>query len=174
MPKLKIKKEQLAIFAVIAGIVIIYFFGMTSGTGIDRYRPKSQDESRIVDLLRQFQKAKKGYNLEGYLSCLSENGEFMFAGALMVSKKKLRQLLPSFWSDLNANLLDALPSSREELNGNYFNGGFYDPVIVVDGDRARAIVTFITPVSRWTTKLFLVFQKENENWKISRLEWDMG
>jgi hypothetical protein len=94
----------------------------------------------------------------------------MYGGSIMVSKKLLKKLLPSFWSDLRSNRLNAIPSSREELNGNFLAGTFYAPVIEVIKDKAKAIITFVTPVTRWKTKLFLNFQKYNASWKITRLE----
>ncbi|MCP3900448.1 MAG: hypothetical protein GY707_12120, partial [Desulfobacteraceae bacterium] len=62
----------------------------------------------------------------------------------------------------------------EELNGDFFNGILYDPIIAIENDKAKATVTFVTPIMRWKTKLFLNFQKYSDAWKISRFEWDMG
>ncbi len=147
---------------------------MYSGTRIDRYIPKSEDEAQIITLLNTFQKAKREYNLEAYLACLSEKGQFMFGGSIMVSKKELKKRLPPFWADRRTNHINTRPSSREELNGNFFDGIFYNPVITVKNDKAKSIVTFVTPIIRWKTKLFLDFRKHNGSWQISRLEWDMG
>ena len=174
MPIPKISKEQFATLFVVIGLLIISVSGMYSNTRIDRYRSKSEDESQIIRLLIMFQKAKTEYHLEKYLFCLSEQGKFMYGGSIMVSKKGLKKLLPSLWSDLKSNRLNAIPSSREELNGNFLAGTFYDPVIEVTKDKAKVIVTFVTPVSRWKTKLFLNFQKYHGSWKITRFEWDMG
>ena len=147
---------------------------MYSGTRIDSYIPKNEEEARIIDLLILFQEAKAACHLEDYLSCLSDNGQFMFGGTIMVSKKELGKLLPGFWSDLAAGRLDAIPSSREELNGNFLAGTFYDPVIDIKNGMANVTLTFVTPVARWKTKLFLDVQKYNSSWKITRLKWDMG
>lgn len=174
MARLKINREQFAIFFVVTVLLIVSVLGMYSHSPIDRYRSKSEDESQIIELLIMFQKARMEYHLDNYLSCLSDEGTFMFGGSIMVSKKELKKLLPSFWSDLRSNRLKSTPSSREELNGNFFVGGFYDPVIKVSKDKAKSIITFVTPVTRWTTKLFLNFQRYNDSWKITRLEWDMG
>ncbi len=174
MSILKISKEQFVTIFVVTGLLVISVFGMYSNTRIDRYRSKSEDESQIIRLLIMFQKAKNEYNLENYLFCLGDQGEFMYGGSIMVSKKALEKLLPPFWSDLRDNPLNATPSSREELNGNFLVGPFYDPVIEVPKDKAEAIITFMTPVTRWKTKLFLNFQKNNASWKITYLEWDMG
>ncbi|MCP4553417.1 MAG: hypothetical protein GY834_15560 [Bacteroidetes bacterium] len=147
---------------------------MYSGTRIDRYIPRSEDEAQIITLLNTFQKAKNEYNLEAYLACLSEKGKFMFGGSIMVSKKELKKRLPPFWADRRTNHIKTRPSSREELNGNFFDGILYDPVITVKNGKAKAIVTFVTPIIRWKTKLFLDFRKQNGSWQISLLEWDMG
>ena len=174
MIKLKLKREYVAICVVVLSIFAFFIFGMYSGTRIESYQSKNDEESQIVELLIRFQKAKNNYHLENYLSCLSDTGRFMFAGAVMVSKQELTELLPSFWSNLKSNRLNAVPSSREELNGNYFDGAFYDPVIEINKDKASAVLIFMTPVTKWKTTLFLNFQKDNEGWKITRLEWDMG
>ena len=51
---------------------------MYSGTGIEVYIPKNKEGARIIDLLILFQEAKAASHLEDYLSCLSDNGQFMF------------------------------------------------------------------------------------------------
>lgn len=171
---MKIIKEQIVIISVVIALLAIALFGMYSGTRIDRYIPKNDEEAQIVTLLNTFQKAKKEYNLETYLDCLSDKGEFMFGGSILVSKKELKKLLPPFWTDRRTNHIKTRPSSREELNGNFFDGILYDPIITVTKDKAKAIVTFVTPIIRWKTKLFLDFRKHNGVWQISRFEWDMG
>lgn len=173
MAEAGLKSKQVAVIVVL-GILGVGLYAMGSGTSIDQYRPTSRDESRIIDLLARFQKAKKQYNLEAYLSCLADQGQFMFAGTRMVSKQELEQRLPSFWARIKAGGPGAAPSSREELNGNYLDGAFYDPVIEIHPPHARAVLTFATPVVKWKTKLFLKFRKDRDSWKISRFEWDMG
>ncbi len=64
--------------------------------------------------------------------------------------------------------------SKEELNGNFFDGILYDPIITIESDKTKASVTFVTPIMRWKTKLFLNFKKHSDSWKISHFEWDMG
>jgi len=173
-PILKIKKEQIATIFVIGILLTMAVFGMYSGTRIDKYIAKNTDEAQIIALLNSFQKARKEYNLETYLACLSDNGKFMFGGSIMVSKKELRKLLPAFWEDRRTNHIKTRPSSREELNGNFFDGILYNPIIKVTKNKAKAVVTFVTPIIRWKTKLFLDFRKHNGFWQISRLEWDIG
>ncbi len=95
-------------------------------------------------------------------------------GGLTVSKKELEKLLPKFWSDLKTGNMLSLPSSRESLNGNFFDGILYDPVITLEGDNAKAAVTFVTPTIRWKTTMFLNFQKYQGAWLINRLEWALG
>lgn len=174
MSILKVNRKKMAVFFVVTGLLAVSVFGMYSRTRIDRYQPRSEDESQIIDLLIMFQRAKNEHHLENYLSCLSDEGEFMFGGSIMVSKDELKQLLPSFWSNLRSNRLRSIPSSREELNGNFLEGAFYEPAITVSKGKAKATITFVAPVTRWTTTLFLNFQKNNASWKITRLEWDMG
>jgi hypothetical protein len=167
-------RELLVIFFVVTALVVLAVSGMFYRTRLDRYVPKTCDEEAIIGLIKKFHTAKNEYNLNTYLACLSENGKFMFAGSIMVSKKKLEKLLPPFWADRRSSALLTRPSSREELNGNFFPGELYDPVIVVGKDRAKTTITFMTPITRWTTKLFLDFQRQNSSWLISKLEWDMG
>ncbi len=167
-------RELFVIFFVVTALVVLALSGMFSRTRLDRYVPKTRDGADIISLIQKFHKAKNEYKLHTYLACLSENGKFMFAGSIMVSKKELEKLLPPFWADRRSNGQLTRPSSREELNGNFFSGELYDPVILVENDRAKATLTFMTPIVRWTTKLFLDFQRQNGAWLISKLEWDMG
>ncbi len=153
---------------------MLAFSGIISRTRLDKYVPKNRDEAEIIALIKKFHRAKNEYNLNTYLACLSDNGEFMFAGSIMASKKELEKLLPPFWADRRGNGQLTRPSSREELNGNFFSGNLYDPVIIVENDKAKAVITFMTPIVRWTTKLFLDFQQQNGSWLICKLEWDMG
>ena len=171
---MKMNRERVATIFVVAVLLVMALFGMYSGTRIDRYIPKNDNEAQIITLLNKFNKASIGYNLETYLSCLSDNGKFMFGGSIMVSKRELKKLLPPFWADRQSSYIGTRPSSREELNGNFFNGIFYDPVIAVEKDKATAVVTFVTPIIRWKTKLFLDFRKHDGSWQISRFEWDMS
>jgi hypothetical protein len=170
----KITKEQIATIVVITVLLSMAIYGMYSGTRIDKYISKDADEEQIITLLSKFNKASTEYNLEAYLDCLGDNGQFMFGGTIMVSKKELRKLLPLFWADRQKGFILSRPSSREELNGNFFKGIFYDPIITIKNNNAEAVVTFVTPVIRWKTKLFLDLKKYHAAWKISRFEWDMG
>ncbi len=171
---MKKTKEQLAAATLVFVLVAIALIGMYSGTPIDRYLPKNDDEIQIIALLTVFNKAKTNHDLESYLACLDNGGIFMFGGSIMVSKQELKQRLPIFWANRESGYILTRPSSREELNGNFFAGILYDPVITITHDRAKAMVTFVTPIIRWRTKLFLEFHKQNGSWLISRFEWDMG
>ncbi|MCP4553038.1 MAG: hypothetical protein GY834_13600, partial [Bacteroidetes bacterium] len=66
---MKITKEQIATIFVVIVLLALSLFGMYSGTRIDRYIPRSEDEAQIITLLNTFQKAKNEYNLEAYLAC---------------------------------------------------------------------------------------------------------
>ena len=167
-------KEILAVVVLVFALVALALTGMYSGTPIDKYPPQTDDETQIIALLIDFNKAKTNHDLEPYLACLTNGGSFMFGGSIMVSKQDLKQRLPMFWANRESGYILTRPSSREELNGNFFAGILYDPVITINHDGAKAVVTFVTPIIRWRTKLFLDFQKQNGVWLISRFEWDMG
>ena len=167
-------KEKLTGVALVFVLAAIALTGMYSGTRIDKYRSKNDDEIQIIALLTAFNKAKTNHDLESYLACLNNGGIFMFGGSIMVPKDYLKKQLPMFWANREFGYIITRPSSREELNGNFFDGILYDPVITINHDRAKAVVTFVTPIIRWRTKLFLEFHKQNEAWLISRFEWDMG
>lgn len=172
--KMRINKEQFAGVTLVFILVALTLIGMYSGTRIDNYHPKSDDEIQIITLVTAFNLAKTNHDLESYLACLDNGGIFMFGGSLMVSKQELKQRLPMFWANRESGYLLTRPSSREELNGNFFAGILYDPVLTITQNRAKAVVTFVTPIIRWHTKLFLEFHKQNGAWLISRFEWDMG
>ncbi|MCP4020445.1 MAG: hypothetical protein GY729_01265 [Desulfobacteraceae bacterium] len=167
------KKQTAIILFAITGLGIVVL-SMFSGTHIDKYIPQSSDEAKIITLITKFHTAKKEYDIETYLSCLSDDGTFMFGGSPMVSKRELRKRLPGFWSDLKSGDMLTRAFSRESLSGNFLDGDLYDPVIKIDSKNANAAVKFITPLLRWRTMLFLHFQKDNDAWQITRFQWDMG
>lgn len=170
-----ITKEVLISVIVITVCLVTLVSGMyDSGTRIDRYIPGNAEEAAIIQRIIAFHDAASTHDLESYLSCLSHGGKYMFSGTLMVSKEELARLLPGFWADLESGNMLARAMCRESLNGNFFNGILYDPVIEITGNTAAAAIKFITPVSRWKTYLFLKFRKRNNTWKIHELEWDMG
>ena len=171
----KIKKEFLVSVIIIAVCIVTLVLGMyDSGTRIDRYIPRNVDEAAIIRRIIVFHNAASNHDLESYLSCLSSEGKFMFSGTLMVSKSELARLLPGFWADLESGNMLVRAMCRESLNGNFFNGFLYDPVIEIAKNRATAIVKFVTPITRWKTYLFLKFEKYNNRWEIHEVEWDMG
>ncbi len=168
------KKNLLFTLTSLLLISLVFFFAYASGIPIDEYIPQSKEEVEIIDLLTKFQEAKQKFDSPKYLSCLDENGRFMFGGHLMVSKKELSALLPDFWKRLRENDAHVKPMCRENLNGNFFNGSFFNPLISIDNNSAKVTLTFQTPIVRWRTLLFLMLIKENGVWLITQYEWDMG
>ncbi|MCG8689435.1 MAG: hypothetical protein MI892_31470, partial [Desulfobacterales bacterium] len=148
--------------------------GMYYDTPIDKYIPKNTDEVEIITLINRFHKASMDHDLGNYLACLNKKGSFMFSGTRMISKDELTALLPQFWSDLKSGDMLARAMCRESLNGNFFKGSLYDPLITLEGHKASASVKFVTPIIRWKTLLFIDFLKQEEILQISRFEWDMG
>ena len=168
------KKKFLFLLSSSLSIVFALVFAYSSETPIKEYIPQNQDEADIIDLLGEFQTAKQQYDLVKYLSCLDENGTYMFSGHLMVSKQEFSTLLPDFWKGLKTNDAHIKPMCRENLNGNFFRGSFFNSIISVKNDIAKVTVTFQTPIIRWRTLLFLNLIRKNGRWLISQYEWDMG
>lgn len=167
-------KKLYFILTSILSLSLVLFFAFSSGTSLEDYVSRNQNEADIIDLLVKFQTAKQQFDLETYLSCLDENGSFMFSGHLMVSKQELSTLLPDFWKGLKTNDPHVRPMCRENLNGNFFNGSFFDPIISIKKGNAQVTLTFQTPVIRWRALLFLNVIRKNGRWLISKYEWDMG
>ena len=167
-------KNKLFILASTSAIILIFLFSYFSGTSLHNYTPSSSDEEKIVALLIRFQNARQDFDINQYLSCLDENGMFMYSGHLMVDKKELSTLLPDFWKGLKENNAHYKPMCRENINGNFLNGSFFDPIISIKNGTANATITFQTPIVRWRTLLFIDFKKEDGEWLITKFEWDMG
>ncbi len=168
------KKNFLFILTSLSAITLVLFLAYRSATPLNEYIPKNKEETEIIDLLTKFQKAKQYNDLEEYLSCLDEHGQYMFSGHLMVGKSELSALLPDFWKRLKENDAHVKPMCRENLNGNFFDGSFFNPIISIYNDKAHVTLTFQTPVIRWRTLFFLQLIRKNNSWFISRYEWDMG
>ena len=166
--------ERILITIAITAGLTIFFFGLYSGTPIDRYVSKSTDEAQIISLINTFHKSRTEYDLESYLACLNDNGSFMFGGGVMVSKNELEKLLPTFWADLESRDMIVRPFAHESQNGNFFDGSLYDPVITVEKQKAQAAIQFKTPIIRWKTFLFIDLKKQNGSWQINKFEWDKG
>ena len=168
------EKHRLFISVSVFSLALALYFAYSSGTALDDYIPKNEDEGRIIDVMVTFQTAKQQFDSVAYLSCLDENGTYMFGGHLMVSKKELRRLLPEFWAGLKTINTHNMPISRENLNGNYLEGSFFDPIISVTDTLAEVTVTFETPVIKWRTLLFINLVKKHNRWLIQEYRWDMG
>ena len=171
---LKMNREIIFTIFVITTCLTLIFYGMFSGTPIDKYIPKNTEEEQIISLINTFHKARTEYDLKTYLACLDTQGRYMFSGTRMVSKEELAKFLPEFWEDLKSENMLPRPICRESLNGNFFNGRLYDPIISVENRQATAILKFVTPIIRWKTILFIDLKKQNGDWQINRFEWDMG
>jgi len=167
-------KKRIIISSAAVTMLAIVLLSMYSGNRLDEYVSRDPDEQQIVNLMSRFHKAGMQHDLATYLACLSEDGEFMFSDSLMVSKDRLGELLPPFWKELESGNILVQPNSRESLNGNFLDGELYNPIITLTGDEAEAVVTFVTPIMRWKTKLFLFFHKRRGSWLIYRFVWDMG
>ena len=142
-----------------------------SGPSLEEYGPKTQEEQKIIFLLIQYQDAKINCDLDQYLSCLHEKGTFHFGRGFMLSKNELKESLPSFWAGLKSGSREYYPMTREMITGNYIlTGRFFNPIIAINQDSADAIVTFIK--YGWRLRHFISMVKENDQWLISRLDWE--
>jgi hypothetical protein len=145
-----------------------------SGTPLSDYAPANTDEADIQSLLLRYQNAKNEHNVDGFLSCFTAGGRFMYSGHLMVTRDELKVLLPKYWANLRSGDLMVRPMCRENLNGNLFNGRLFDPIITVDQDTDTVCATFVSSKVRWRTLLFLDLLNIDGRWYIDRLRWDMG
>ena len=175
-----VKKEQVLILISVMAIALTLFAAWaSSGTPLNRYTPKDIEEEKIIALIKAFHKARTELDVESYLACLDHGGRYMFSGHEMVSKQKLAALLPGFWAALKADSTRTsnahiMPICRENLNGNFFDGDLYNPVIVIDDTNARVTVRFQTHVVRWRSHLFISLKKTDGEWLINRFEWAIG
>ena len=141
-----------------------------SGPSLEEYVPKNS-EKKIIPLLIEYQDAKINCDLDQFLACLHEHGLYHFGRGFMVSKRELKESLPSFWAGLKSGSRIAYPMNREMITGNYIlTGRFYDPQIVVKQETAEVIVTFIK--WGWRLRHYILMAKENEQWLINRLDWE--
>lgn len=167
-------KRRTAAALIIFSLGAMFFSAMFSGTRLEDYVARNQDEAAIISLVATFHQAAMARDLHLYLSCLADEGSFMFSGSKMVAKDFLERDLPHFWRKLDGGDMHVRPNSRESLNGNSLKGSLYNPAITVKGEQADVVVTFVTPVLRWKTKLFLDLRKQQGQWLIRRLIWAMG
>ena len=137
---------------------------------LTEYRPKSKLEGEIVDVLIEYQDAKNRFDLERLMSLLHEKGEFSFQCGLMVSKTRLRELLPGFWAGIKSGKSAAFPMVHECVNGDYYKSGtLSNPEIEVHKDTAEATVLFTKGFSR--VKQYFSMLREDNKWLITRTAW---
>ena len=144
-----------------------------SNAPIEEYVPQNPEEKQILALLIKYQKARKNFDLAGYLSCLHEGGIYHHASRVMVTKKELSGLLPDFWSQLKKGERSFFPMCRENLSGNYFiQFNLINPQITIDQNKASVVVTYIN--TGWRLKHYISLIKEDNRWLINRLDWETG
>ena len=139
-------------------------------TPIALYEPRSPDEKEIVTVLAQYQDAKNRFDLERLLPLLHEKGEFTFQCGMMVSKERLKELLPGFWAELKSGNSAVIPLVHECINGDYYTSGrLNNPHILIHNDKAVATVLFTKGVCR--ALLYVTLRRQEETWLISRTQW---
>lgn len=157
-------------------IVLMLFASVISSCGdasITTYTPKNQDEGEIISLLIQYHDAKNRFDLEKLLSCLDDQGEFSFECGLMVSKTKLKNLLPIFWAELGSGNPAAIPLVHECINGNYYTSGeLNNAEIEIKNGKAEVTVVFTKGVCR--VPFYLSMRQNKDRWLITRTEWGDG
>ena len=143
------------------------------GPSLTEYVPLNEEEKKIMSLLIQYQDAKTNCNLEKFLACLHEKGKYQFGRGSMVSKIELKRLLPGFWSELQSGNPAFYPINREMMTGNYIRTGrFLKPQITINRDTAEITMTF-TKLG-WRLKHYISMFREDDQWLINRLAWDMN
>ena len=141
-----------------------------SGTGLQDYPVKNQDEKAIIAVLAQYEAAKNHFDVASYLAVLHTEGRYMFGGDSMVSKKSLGEHLPEFWVKLRSYDPNFFPITRESVNGNYFESGwFINPKIRISGDEANVTMTFSKGF--WHLDHLVSLRREEGQWWIDRLDW---
>ncbi len=137
---------------------------------ITKYEPKNQDEKEIISVLVQYQDAKSRFDLEKMLSYLDDHGEFSFECGLMVSKTRLKELLPGFWSEIRSGNSAVIPLVHECINGNYYKEGHLNNIqIEINDDKAEVEALFTKGVCR--VPFYLSMHRGNDQWLITRTEW---
>ncbi len=142
-----------------------------SSPSLKEYVPRNQGEKKIVSLLIQYQDAKINCDLDRYLACLHEKGKYHFGRGSMVSKNDLKKSLPDFWSELKSGNPAFYPMNREMVTGNFIRTGrFINPKIVIHQDTAEVTMTF-TKLG-WRLRHYISMRRENDQWLITRLDWE--
>jgi len=156
---------------IIPPLLIITLNISCSGPSLEEYLPKNQEEKNIISLLIQYQGAKINCDLDQFLACLHEKGDFHFGIGFMLSKKELKESLPSFWAGLKSGSREFYPMNREMITGNYIlTGRFFNPQIVINQESAEVIMTFMK--WGWRLRHYISMIKENDQWLITRLDWE--
>ena len=151
-------------------VAIIVCISSCTGTTLNEYPSKSQDETAIIAVLKQYQNAKNQLDITGYLAVLHPEGEFMLGGDQLVSKERLEADLPVFWERLRSSDPSFYPISRESMNGNYCaSGTFIDPEITIADEKAEVIMTFSKGF--WHIDQLVRLRREQGRWWIDRLDW---
>ena len=164
---LMIRKETIIYMT----LIILCLNLSCSGPSLTEYQPKNEEEKEIISLLIQYQDAKINCSLNQFLSCLHEKGEYHFGRGFMVSKNELEESLPSFWAGLKSGSRVVYPMNREMITGNYIiTGRFYNPQIEFKQDAAEVIMTFMK--WGWRLRHYISMIKENDQWLITRLDWE--
>jgi len=140
---------------------------------LSAYQPKNQTEKEIKAVLINYLKAKQQFNINAYLDCLYDQGEFHFECGRFLTKEELGQLLPGFWNYMRSGDPSFYPINRECITGDYFDTGDYiNPVIEARDDKAQVTLTF--SVGWWRLNHYISLIKHYDCWLIKRLYWEMN
>ena len=137
---------------------------------IEQYEPRSPDEKEIIAVLIQYQDAKNRFDLGRLMPLLDDKGEFSFQCGMMVSKARLKEMLPGFWAELKSGNSAVIPLVHECINGDYYHTGkLNNPRIQIHDDTALATVLFAKGVCR--VLLHVAMRRADGRWLITRTEW---
>ena len=164
---MKNRKSTILFHSLIATALVI---SSCRDASIMLYEPKNQDEKEIISLLIEYQDAKNHLDVQRLLSLLHDKGEFTFACGQMVSKTKLKTLLPGLWTEIRSGNSGVIPIVHECINGDYYKAGqLNSPQIIVENGTAEATVKYTNGFCR--LPLYFSMRRENHRWMITRTEW---
>lgn len=137
---------------------------------IEKYIPQDRDEKEILSVLIQYQDAKNRFDLDTFLSFLHENGEFSYQCGVMVSKAKLKKLLPGYWTEIMSGNSAAFSLVHECINGDSYKSGKLNNLqIEIRNDQAQVTALFTKGFTR--VLQYFSMTRENDRWLITRTEW---
>ncbi len=151
-------------------MILTLAFSCSEDILLEQYVPQNQREREIRSLLIRYQDAKNRFDLEQFIACLHDQGLYSFRSGAMISKEKLKELLPDFWAALKAGNSEIYPITHECFTGDHFlSGQLMNPKIAIRGDTAK--VTTMYTSGWWRQPHYISLVRDNGRWLIKHLDW---